>query len=392
MMVPELQGALLDDLQATEPWVRSIYDPFMGSGTVLLESMFRGLEFHGTDINPLAVLLTQVKSSPPPGAEAKAAVESVYVIAKRIREVESHDFLHRDKWFNPKVTHDLSKLRAVISDVTALPMRQFLWICLAETVRRVSNSRMSTFKLHAYDSDTLKSRQPDALQTFHTVGIGNSRRAAAHWRRMSALGAVPNPTLLRASVFDQFGAPRSVDAVMTSPPYGDNHTTVPYGQHSYLPLQWMEVDDIPGTFESRLLQTPASLDTASLGGSRSYRRDLIESLPNEIASTKHIFESLAGSASLEAKAASFIHDYRESLKAVSERLKLGGVSFFTLGERRIKGIELPLVAMTREILEAIGHAHVATVTRQILGKKMAGRNSSGSTMVSEQVLVMRKKP
>ena len=31
----------------------------------------------------------------------------------------------------------------------------------------------------------------------------------------------------------------SVDLICTSPPYGDNHTTVTYGQFSILPLLWI---------------------------------------------------------------------------------------------------------------------------------------------------------
>jgi site-specific DNA-methyltransferase (cytosine-N4-specific) len=36
----------------------------------------------------------------------------------------------------------------------------------------------------------------------------------------------------------------NANAVITSPPYGDNDTTVSYGQHSYLPLQWIDFSDI----------------------------------------------------------------------------------------------------------------------------------------------------
>src|SRR4051812_49221481 len=45
MMVPQLQGALLDDLISVDPSIQRVYDPFAGSGTVLVESMVRGLEF-----------------------------------------------------------------------------------------------------------------------------------------------------------------------------------------------------------------------------------------------------------------------------------------------------------------------------------------------------------
>jgi hypothetical protein len=35
------------------------------------------------------------------------------------------------------------------------------------------------------------------------------------------------------------------DLLVTSPPYGDNVTTVPYGQHSFLPLQWIDLELAP---------------------------------------------------------------------------------------------------------------------------------------------------
>lgn len=64
MMVPELQGALLDDLIAVEGNISLVYDPFSGSGTVMLESLYRGINYYGTDINPMAILLCEVKSAP----------------------------------------------------------------------------------------------------------------------------------------------------------------------------------------------------------------------------------------------------------------------------------------------------------------------------------------
>jgi hypothetical protein len=96
MMVPELQGALLDDLAAADPSVSLVYDPFMGSGTVMLESMYRGLNFHGSDINPMAILLSQVKSSPPTTEVAKAVTNEIVRLAKVDRSEADFEFLYRD--------------------------------------------------------------------------------------------------------------------------------------------------------------------------------------------------------------------------------------------------------------------------------------------------------
>ena len=40
-----------------------IFDPFMGSGTVLVESMLHGNNSVGIDLNPFAVLLATVKTT-----------------------------------------------------------------------------------------------------------------------------------------------------------------------------------------------------------------------------------------------------------------------------------------------------------------------------------------
>src|SRR4051812_13987676 len=63
MMVPQMVGDLLAAV-ADGKMATHVYDPFAGSGTALTESMMRGLDFSGQDINPLAVLLCQAKAIP----------------------------------------------------------------------------------------------------------------------------------------------------------------------------------------------------------------------------------------------------------------------------------------------------------------------------------------
>jgi len=392
MMVPELQGALLDDLIEADPSVSKVYDPFMGSGTILLEAGVRGLEFHGTDINPLAVLLCQVKAEPPSQAVAAEAGEKVLENAKGDSMSLLYNFTHRDKWFTPAVIAQLSKLRRAIQMIEPIAIRRYLWICLAETVRLVSNSRISTFKLHMYDSTTLASRSPNAFKVFDAVCKANSLRAEEHWAaRRSRDFAFIEPVLLRGDATDAFTAPRSeVDVIMTSPPYGDNHTTVPYGQHSYLPLCWIDHSDLVGVVDPALLATPSSTDSASLGGSRRFEAGLLQRQAALYPSLAVFASEIASKKHLAAKVSNFIKDYSVSLDLVSERLRPGGYSFFTLGQRRVGGFEMPLVSLTQEILEASSHAHVTTVTRRVRRKRMASKNSLGLTMATEQVLVMRK--
>lgn len=395
MMVAELQGALLDDLMAADSSLATVYDPFMGSGTVMLEARYRGLSFHGTDINPMAVLLCDVKANPPSGDDATVALESVLKVVNEQSEFVLHRFLHISKWFTEEVILDLSRLRSAIMQQKDLKLRRFLWICLAETVRLVSNSRISTFKLHIYAKEVLEQRRPNAIQMFETVGRTNAKRASEHWRRLAGSAQVeqmPITTLLRGDVSDAAAAPCApVDIVMTSPPYGDNHTTVPYGQHSYLPLCWIDSSDLVGDIDTSLFATPSTLDTASLGGSRAFRAQRAAALPSEHPSMAGLLRQISGMPHLESKVVSFVDDYTLALRRISDRLRPGGFSLWTLGERRVNGSEMPLVTLTQEALEKYGSTHVTTVTRNLKRKRMAGRNRTGATMGTEQILIMQKK-
>jgi len=400
MMVPELQGALLDDAIAVDPTIRTVYDPFTGSGTVLVEAAHRGLNFHGTDINPMAVLLSQVKSAPPTVETAEFGLKQLYAL-REPGLVTPRSFLHSEKWFHQEVSSRLTALRTAIQKLESLRLRQYFWVCLAETVRLVSNSRISTFKLHTYPKDVLETRVPKVDEVFDRVCSLNLQRLESHWEARSsapevAVGAdAPWSVVLQGSVMEPWPAPRKqkADLLMTSPPYGDNKTTVPYGQHSYLPLQWIDTADIPGGFQQSLLESTSRIDTLSLGGSTRKSDQLTEELRAVSESLAQFLTLLGDRTTLRRKVIAFVHDYRQGLTEASTRLRSGGFSFITLGERRVGGEKFPLVEITREILISAGHNEVSLLTRVLPQgrKRIAVRNSEGETMAKEFILVTRNR-
>ena len=394
MMVPELQGALLDDLRTVSPGSKLIYDPFAGSGTVMLESLYRGLEFHGSDINPLAILLCQVKANPPTVEAGESAVAKVVARTSTIKSPAVPVFAGVDKWFKPEVKVGLAQIRAAILDEEQLVDRQFLWVCLAETIRLVSNSRISTFKLHTYTSEEIARRESDAIKIFKSVGAQNVAHLKQHWERLELLPKSrrsPNVLLLPGSVSDPWAAPRRADVLMTSPPYGDNKTTVPYGQHSYLPLQWIAHADIPGTFDETLMNSTHRIDLLSLGGSLRGADASGDALCEKSASWRRWLPRIDEKPALRKKVLSFVRDYQRALSNLGPRLKNGAFCFFTLGERRVGKQTFPLVDITRELLVADNHEEIMTIERALPGsrKRMAAKNNQGVTMAQEWVLVTR---
>lgn len=392
MMVPELQGALLDDVLAVEPETKLVYDPFAGSGTVMLESLYRGLDFHGSDINPLAVLLCQVKATPPSNHQAVEAVKRVVRHALTLPNAIVPTFPGIDKWFKPQIQLGLAGLRHAIMNEDCIDTRRFLWICLAETIRLVSNSRISTFKLHTYKLEDIEKRETNAIKVFRHVASLNATRLMNHWDRIdlvTATGKNPSVLVRPGAVSDTWIAPRQADVLMTSPPYGDNKTTVPYGQHSYLPLRWIHPPDVPGGFDPALLSSTSRIDSLSLGGSLRSADEARSKLEADSVALADFLLKIEDVGPLRKKVLSFCRDYQESLRAVGTRLKPGAFCFFTLGERRVGRQTFPLVDITQQLLEADGHNAVTVIERAlpVSRKRMASRNSEGATMAREWILV-----
>ena len=63
MMVPCMQGDIIDALLSATNTPCHVLDPFVGSGTIMTESLRRDLNFTGIDINPLAALICEAKAA-----------------------------------------------------------------------------------------------------------------------------------------------------------------------------------------------------------------------------------------------------------------------------------------------------------------------------------------
>lgn len=62
MMIPQIARTLIEEYIPQEG-AKLILDPYMGSGTSLVEASIKGIDVIGTDINPLARLISKVKTT-----------------------------------------------------------------------------------------------------------------------------------------------------------------------------------------------------------------------------------------------------------------------------------------------------------------------------------------
>ena len=101
MMVPRMQGDILDAILQAIASPCHVLDPFVGSGTVMTEAVIRGLDFTGIDINPLATLVCEAKVAVHDGVNVESAAQAVMRACRFDTSYKVDvEFPNLEKWFD----------------------------------------------------------------------------------------------------------------------------------------------------------------------------------------------------------------------------------------------------------------------------------------------------
>ncbi len=224
----------------------TILDPFCGSGTSLVEASILGRKAIGLDINPLACLVSHVKTSP-------LTCEDTQRVLTVLRKTESlyhntalgsastsnsmpdrpsaPDFLNRDHWFEPHVQVELAAIRDLIWHVPAGGALDFLKVAFSAIIVKVSNQESDTRWV------AIKKQIPPggAIRAFLSKAHDMLGRA----QQLRDLKPIP-PKVHVQSVTEPFPfATGSIDLVVTSPPYLNSYD---YYLYHKLRFYWLGLD------------------------------------------------------------------------------------------------------------------------------------------------------
>ena len=396
MMVPSLQGLILESITEVSPGAVKILDPFVGSGTVLVEAMERGLHFDGVDINPLAGLACMVKSGPYfVDAFDEKKEEIVRKLLANKRTYHPPQFRGVDKWFQPEIASSLAKIQRYIRAEPSLWARRLFWLALCRVIRLTCNSRMTTYKLHI-KKDT--SRQLDPCLLFCDVLNDFGRYLREQRNKLSERDLLKNGRYVgevnievadNATIGSKFSLAKKYDVVMTSPPYGDNSTTIPYGQYAYLPLNWIDIADIDENISENLFSNTHAIDAASLGGSLKNSLLKKQDLIDRHIPARDFINKLGKNINGIKRFSAFFSDLEKSVMKIASVTDKGGYQTWTIANRSIGGRKVPMESLLQSMLENEGMQVIGKIDRQIHKKKMPNRNNNSNTMTSESILLAR---
>lgn len=354
-MVPDMQYQLLSVISKhINNKNITLLDPFCGSGTTLVIAQELGINSVGIDINPYATLLSFVKTHKYNRTDVCDAISTIKSNLEKESKFSIYDFYNIKKWFRDDIINSLSQIRHCILLEKSQDIRKFFWICLSEVIFKFSNDRTSTFKLHALPKEKIDLIEDKCIEYFIKIINDNSEHLNYSNTTSSNIIYGDSSSIINNKLKGEF------DIICTSPPYGDNPTTVTYGQASILFLKWIDSKDLYCSQE--LLEKYTTIDKISVGGEK---RKIINT--KDIKSLKDFLDKI--SLKKQAKVINFFEDYYISLKRMKKCLSKSGYLIMTIGNRSVDTVRQPLDNITIEIAGKMGLQVVSKFNRNILYKK-----------------------
>ena len=372
-MLPQIGIELFKELKINK---QHLLDPYCGTGSSVLAGMASGFsKFHGFDINPLAILIAKARYT-------KLNKKKLFNYRKDIECAVYYEeenplpppVTNIDFWFSNRAIKDLSVIRnSILEEIDNKKYQSLFWLAFSETVRFVSYTRNSEFKLYRMTEEKRKSFNPDVFELY----FKNLDKI------LNTYVEIYLPLLKKQNFYfyskEFIYEKNKYDAVLTSPPYGDSRTTVAYGQFSTLSNEWI------GFPNSR------RIDSQLMGGKKVktlYNKGSLSSSIKKISKTDY-------KRALEVS--SFYMDLERSIKEVSQAITNKGFSIYVVGNRTVKNITLPTDQFIAEQFEKNGFRHILTYERSISSKVMPAQNSPTNvvgkkvnTMHEEYIIVCQK--
>jgi len=421
MMVPKMIRELLNIVLVSQEKIDNILDPFCGAGTVLVEGMLKGKDVIGIDINPLSILISKVKTQPLNMDILNKKISNLYTnIDKYINGQETIDdityFYKINKWFKKEVIYELEVIKQSILKENNILYRRFFWVAFCQTIHLVSNSRNSTYKLHIKNEKDINEFSREPIREFKEVLSNNLEQMNEFMRELDNRDLLEYNTSdipkysgsvdiiygdVRKVLDDEFFRNR-IDLMITSPPYGDNHTTITYGQFSVLQLRWLDMKDI---FEEKwndkkLVDTQVEIDNRSLGGksTKSNYSKYCKVLAESDFLQKIINKIIEKDENKKYKVVSFFNDFNESLEHIQSALKKNSYQIWVTGNRRVAKVKISLDTILKELINKYEVEEIVDLYRTIPHKRIPNKNAPKGqkgnyikTIKKENILIFRKR-
>lgn len=364
-----------------------VLDPFCGSGTVLLESILSNRNAIGSDANPLAKLISTVKTRE---YDIKKLLNKKSRLHNKIYNSipiidEFPEINNLNYWFHENVKLQLNTILYYIKKIKDKKTRDFFILCFSNCVKKVSlaDQKISVpvkIKGH-YLQKTIASIESNKNFTFDKYfeivneNINKFAKKSELTNNKFSSKIISNDAKKLKNVNSS-----SIDLVITSPPYAGAQK---YIRASSLSIGWTEITN----------KTIRELDKKNIGreiyASKEYKNFKQTGINDADILLKKIYSINPLRAYI---ASNYLIEMRKAIKEVIRVLKKDKYFILVAANNKVCGEEFETQDYLRQIAEQEG---MITDCRLIDDIKSYGlmtkRNKTASIITCEWVLILRKK-
>ena len=372
-MAPELVRRSLEMV----PERGYVLDPMCGSGTVARTAVEAGLQCVGSDIDPLAVLMARVWTTPLDTSQVVAQAESLVRSAKaiaadaveRTTDPETERFI--SYWFAPKQEEELARLATILKQKRE-PTKGALVVAFSRII-------ISKEMLASLARDTSHSRP-------HRVARSNDFNVYAGFLRSARqVAARLEPNLIKGHADIRNADARALegvedecfDLVLTSPPYLN---AIDYIRGHRLALVWLGYE----------LGTLREIRSSSVGAEKTIREvKILRDISPFIIEQEE--------SAIRSRHRGWVRRYAADMHAVLRQIgrvvKQNGRVVLVLGNSFLRGAIVNNAMLVEALAEDVGlqlhdrYVREIPARRRYLPPPSNGQNALDARMRTETVLV-----
>lgn len=310
-----------------------IADFFAGCGTTLVEAKLMGRESVGVDVNPVATLITRVKTTPiKPDILSKAYKKLTTRLDLYASELQV-DIPESDRinyWFSLERQHEIAYIINAIEQENSKQIREFFLCALSHCFKTCSIWLQTSTK----PTRDLNKQPAEAIPAFNVQTKRMMAKNEKFYKKLEAEGnlSVRSRIYTRDARRTQI-ADGSVKLLITSPPY---ITSYEYADLHELSGLWFRHFESLQTFRKQFIGTfHTNNDTKAVKGDLS--QEIVDALYNANKRT-----------GLEI--AQYFRDMEQVIQEMQRVLKVGGRTCIVIGNTTRHGVKIKCAEVFTELL------------------------------------------
>ncbi len=384
----------------------AICDPFVGSGTNLVEAATSGRQSFGLDIDPLSVFVARAKVSITPRsakafkrfsddllvtlasiertpafyASVVGSIDSGYKASRTLASLQPGFRELIETWFRPYVIEDLVRIRnAVVTARVADPVKRLALMAFANAIRSCSNADPAPVSGLEYTS---RMRRLDAQGRVINPYAVYRRKLLALVRDSEDFAQRRQPgcehRVYHRDAAESWRLPSEISLITCSPPYLN---AVEYSRRHKLEMAWLGL--INGRKE--FVKLSGRYIGRRTGGSQAIEQQpctdtLLESLRRELIQRDY------------RRARAFLAycvKMSAVFKSAEASLVTGGLCAVVIGRNRVCDLTIPMDELLPRLAGSLHH--VKTSNYSLRDRYMSYERRNGADIGTEYIVILEKR-